>query len=179
MVWSMSGRTAFRGHLNIMLNNPFDSTLRKDIHPPLIPYLTAKQQPRHLHVESSDKLDRHSLLGPVQNRTRSLGKYAKESVHRISALYFFVNPISTLSHSKTYQNDGSSYYDAMKGTIWNGVITMKFKSVSVILITPLLGKLIQVLELAYLRWYCFSTAAKPTWKYCTQPQLNSSAVQPS
>jgi len=57
------------------------------------------------------------LMGPVQNRTRSLGNYVRECVHRASALFIFVNPDSILYHSKTYQNDGSRYYDAVKGTI--------------------------------------------------------------
>lgn len=48
MVWSLSASTAFRRHLNIMRNNPLYCTLRKDIHPPLIFYLIAKQQTRHL-----------------------------------------------------------------------------------------------------------------------------------
>lgn len=57
------------------------------------------------------------MLGPVLNRVWSLGNYVKQTVHNVSALCFFVNPNGISPHVKTYQNDRSSYYDAMKGTI--------------------------------------------------------------
>lgn len=95
-----------------MLNNPFDSTLRKHVHPSLIPYLIAKQQPRRLHVESSDKFDRHSCWA-VRKQNMVPGQLCK----RKCSQNFFVNPNGIQRHSKTDQNDGSSYCDAMKGTI--------------------------------------------------------------
>lgn len=139
---SWSRRIAFRRHLNIMLNNLFDSTLR---HSSIINSLSICKATAqtYLHVESSDRLDRRSC---AKLNIIFGGNKKKKSVHRVSALYF----LWSLVTYNLIKNVLKLYIKLL--WCYESIIIWKHHlKLWVNLIMLLLYKLIQVLEIAHLQ----------------------------